>query len=70
MYVSHLEALLCDLKQLLLQEAIYLIVEALKGYELLLEEYRKVSVNDQTIGVASNGECLVWINRFLDKNHA
>lgn len=47
-----------------------MIVEAMKGYEILLDEYRKVSVNDQTIGVASNGECLVWINRFLDKNQA
>ena len=67
MYFLHLEITLRELQQLLLQEAMYLIAESLKGYEVLLDRYRKVSVNDRTIGVSSNGEALVWINRFLEK---
>ena len=55
MYLSHMELKMSDFEHLLLQQAVYLILKALSGYEVLLERYRKVSVNEQTIGVGSNG---------------
>lgn len=67
-YCTHMEVNLSKFRHLILQEAMYLIIEALKGYECLVSRYRKVSVNEETIGLASNGEVVVWINRFFEKS--
>jgi hypothetical protein len=44
LYVEHMEVNLGELSHLLLSEAIYIIMESIKGYEALLDRYRKVSV--------------------------
>jgi hypothetical protein len=69
LYVEDLEISLAKMKKILLPEAIYLIVQALEGYSALLERFQNVSVDEETIGLDCRGNCLVWLNSSLDKNH-
>ena len=64
-YVEDLEVSLAKMKQILLPEAIYLILEAIEGFKALWERFRHVSVDEETFGLDCRGKFLTWINSSL-----
>lgn len=63
-----MELLLKDMSKLIASEGLYCLIRILKGYDLLLQKFEKVSVNSETIGLNTSGECITWINRHLERN--
>lgn len=42
-----------------------MMTEAAKGYSQLISKFKRVSVSSNTIGLNSQGQCIVWINQDL-----
>lgn len=59
-----MEVTLGNLSHLILPEAVCIIMESLKAYQVLLERYGRVDVNDDCVGICSNGQVAAWISRF------
>lgn len=53
------------MNRLIIQECLYLMTEAAKGYSQLISKFRRVSVSSSTIGLNSQGQCIVWLNQDL-----
>ncbi len=67
-YVEDLQLTLANMKRLLLEEALYLIVKGVEAFGGLLERFKNVSVDGESIGLDCKGNCLVWLSSSLDKN--
>ena len=61
-----MELTLGDVGRLTIQEAIYVLKESLKGYELLLRKAGKVEVSLKTVGLDRQGQCIVWLSEGLE----
>ena len=64
-HIEHMEVLLKDINRLITSEALYFLVKTLRGVSELIERFHKLSINSETIGLNSEGECKVWLNRQL-----
>lgn len=53
------------MNRLIIQECLYLMTEAAKGYSQLISKFKRVSVSSSTIGLNSQGQCIVWLNQDL-----
>ena len=62
-----MEVTLGHLQRVMAGEAVYLLTEAIRGYRVLWDKFKAVSVNADTIGLDTQGKCLVWLNRALEK---
>lgn len=67
-YVEDIEVSLAKMKKILIPEAIYLIIQAIKGFRALWERFKFVSVDEETFGLDCRGNCLTWINSSFEKN--
>ena len=68
-YTEHMELLLKDMNKLITSEVLYLLGCILRGSKEIMEKFGKVSINTETVGLNSEGECIVWLNRHLEKNY-
>jgi hypothetical protein len=50
------------LGKLIAQESFYLLREAARGYLELFSKFEKAAVNSKTIGLNSQGRCVVWLH--------
>lgn len=56
------------MKKLIIPEALYMIMHILRGFLIILEKFGQISLNEEAIGLNSEGKCLVWINNALALN--
>lgn len=60
---------LSQLEEVPLGEALYVLGEALEGYQLLYQHSGYFRVRDEQICVDRNGRVKVWVNAHLARNH-
>ena len=68
-YLEHISLRLCDIDEIPLADALYVMMEALEGYQHLYQHAGYFRVEEDQIGLDRTGRVKVWVNGDMSKNY-
>jgi hypothetical protein len=67
-FIEHMELAVREVQRLIIKECLYLARESAKGYAHLFSKFQRVSVNAESFGFNSQGQCIVWLQQDLSSS--